>query len=236
MSAPSTLTGKVLLVLYGLLGCSATILFFNLFLERVITMLSLFIHWCHRVRSQHSQLEDNKENENKWKPSIPQVTLIVLVSVLLVACCAASVYSAMEGWTFFESLYFCFVAFSTVGFGDFVSGQQKEHEETRGYQVANCLLMLLGVCCTYSLFNAISAIIRLGLNWLLSCLDALYLCVKHFRFTRIFGLGQKRFHQHGSCYSNKGGLGCSKERGKCFYNGAKVVTVSGRNQDIEFLN
>ncbi|XP_045076864.1 uncharacterized protein LOC121568446 [Coregonus clupeaformis] len=38
MTAPSTTEGKVLLVIYGLLGCSATILFFNLFQDRVITI------------------------------------------------------------------------------------------------------------------------------------------------------------------------------------------------------
>ncbi|KAJ4935765.1 hypothetical protein JOQ06_017293 [Pogonophryne albipinna] len=92
VTAPITVTGKALLVLYGLLGCSATILFFNLFLER------------------HS------------------------------------------------------------GFGDFVSGQREHHEDTWAYQVANCLLMLLGVCCTYSLFNTISVIIKQGLDWMLRTL------------------------------------------------------------------
>uniref|UniRef100_A0A3B4A813 Potassium channel domain-containing protein n=1 Tax=Periophthalmus magnuspinnatus TaxID=409849 RepID=A0A3B4A813_9GOBI len=147
VSAPSTVTGKILLVFYGLLGCSATILFFNLFLERVITFLSVSLMWCCRGKSHHSSLQDrnHEDDENNWKPSILQVTLVLLVAVLLVACCAALVYSVMEGWSYMESLYFCFVAFSTVGFGDFVSGQREQHEETRGYQVANCLLMLLGI-------------------------------------------------------------------------------------------
>ncbi|XP_033833329.1 potassium channel subfamily K member 13 [Periophthalmus magnuspinnatus] len=181
VSAPSTVTGKILLVFYGLLGCSATILFFNLFLERVITFLSVSLMWCCRGKSHHSSLQDrnHEDDENNWKPSILQVTLVLLVAVLLVACCAALVYSVMEGWSYMESLYFCFVAFSTVGFGDFVSGQREQHEETRGYQVANCLLMLLGVCCTYSLFNAISVIIRQGLDWLLKCLDVMYHWIQH---------------------------------------------------------
>uniref|UniRef100_A0A3B4A973 Potassium channel domain-containing protein n=1 Tax=Periophthalmus magnuspinnatus TaxID=409849 RepID=A0A3B4A973_9GOBI len=176
VSAPSTVTGKILLVFYGLLGCSATILFFNLFLERVITFLSVSLMWY---------------DENNWKPSILQVTLVLLVAVLLVACCAALVYSVMEGWSYMESLYFCFVAFSTVGFGDFVSGQREQHEETRGYQVANCLLMLLGVCCTYSLFNAISVIIRQGLDWLLKCLDVMYHWVKYVKFRHFFRLSNR---------------------------------------------
>ncbi|XP_056298032.1 potassium channel subfamily K member 13 [Pseudoliparis swirei] len=169
VTAPSTGTGKVLLVFYGLLGCSATILFFNLFLERVITLLSSLIFRCRgrtaRIGPGGRASEGNKNEEPK--PSVYQVTLIFSVVALLVTCGAAALYSAMEGWTYTESLYFCFVAFSTVGFGDFVSGQREHHEHTWGYQVANCLLILLGVCCTYSLFNTISVIVKQWLNWVL---------------------------------------------------------------------
>ncbi|XP_073350951.1 potassium channel subfamily K member 13 [Pagrus major] len=184
VTAPSTVTGKVLLVFYGLLGCSATILFFNLFLERIITLMSLLMFRCHGRRTgcgEHEGRASEGDAKEEWKPSVYQVTLIVFVAVLLVACGAASLYSAMEGWTFLESLYFCFVAFSTVGFGDFVSGQREHHEDTWAYQVANCLLMLLGVCCTYSLFNAISVIIKQGLNWMLRTLDWMYSSICHYR-------------------------------------------------------
>lgn len=173
VTAPITVTGKALLVLYGLLGCSATILFFNLFLERVITMLSLLIFRCHRRRIKHSGLQGRTSEDDRnedWKPSVYQVTFILFVAVLLVACGAASLYSVMEGWTYTQSLYFCFVAFSTVGFGDFVSGQREHHEDTWAYQVANCLLMFLGVCCTYSLVNTISVIIKQGLDWMMRTL------------------------------------------------------------------
>ncbi|XP_034557495.1 potassium channel subfamily K member 13-like [Notolabrus celidotus] len=177
VTAPSTVTGKILLVFYGLLGCSAAILFFNLFLERVIKLLSLLIFWCQRWRKGPGRLDsrssDTISNE-EGNPSVYQVTLILFVAVLLVACGAASLYSVMEGWTYLESLYFCFVAFSTVGFGDFVSGQREHHADSQGYQVANCLMMLLGVCCTYSLFNAISVIIKQGLNWMLRTLAWMY--------------------------------------------------------------
>lgn len=32
----------------------------------------------------------------------------------------ATIYSAWEEWTFFESFYFVFISMSTIGFGDFV--------------------------------------------------------------------------------------------------------------------
>lgn len=177
MSAPSTVAGKILLVVYGLLGCSASILFFNLFLERVITLLTNILLCCRRngPAAQVQEKRDGPAEGNKpLKPSIYQLSLILFVVVMLVACAAASLYSAMEGWTYLESLYFCFVAFSTVGFGDLVSGQRAQHGESRAYQVANCLLMLLGVCCMYSLFNSIAVIIKQALSWLLRTLERLY--------------------------------------------------------------
>ncbi|XP_061828052.1 potassium channel subfamily K member 13 [Nerophis lumbriciformis] len=174
MTAPSTTAGKVLLVFYGLFGCSAAVLFFNLFLERVVTLLSLLLNRCHSNTFQHDRLEARVggvgPKKDEWKPSTYQVTLILFAAVMAVACSAASLYSAMEGWTYSESLYFCFVAFSTVGFGDFVSGQRKQHEEIRAYQVANCVLMLLGVCCTYSLFNTISTMVGQGLDCMMATL------------------------------------------------------------------
>ncbi|XP_029922240.1 potassium channel subfamily K member 13 [Myripristis murdjan] len=176
MTAPSSTLGKVLLVFYGLLGCSATILFFNLYMERVVTFLGFLMRWCHKRRSQHDawlhtggECRDNDEHGGKeeWKPSVFQVMLVLLAAVLVVACGAATLYSAMEGWSYLEALYFCFVAFSTVGFGDLVSCQKEHHEDSQGYKVANCLLMLLGVCCMYSLFNIISIVLKMGLGWML---------------------------------------------------------------------
>ncbi|XP_077421213.1 potassium channel, subfamily K, member 13 [Vanacampus margaritifer] len=177
VTAPSTIAGKVLLVFYGLFGCSAAMLFFNLFLERVDTLLSFILFWCHSRRIRHSRLETlgrRGGHKNEWKPPTYQVTVLLFVVVMVVACGAASLYSAMEGWTYLESLYFCFVAFSTVGFGDFVSVQRKQHEDIRAYQVANCVVMLLGVCCTYSLFNTVSVIIRQGLSCIMRTLARAY--------------------------------------------------------------
>ncbi|XP_057695375.1 potassium channel subfamily K member 13 [Corythoichthys intestinalis] len=177
VTAPSTIAGKVLLVFYGLFGCSATILFFNLFLERVLSLLSFLLFWRHSKRIRHSRLESGGRGDDckvDWKPPTYQISLVLFFTVIVVACGAALLYSAMEGWTYLESLYFCFVAFSTVGFGDFVSVQRKQHEVIRAYQVANCVVILLGVCCTYSLFNSVSVLMRQGLNCIMRKLARAY--------------------------------------------------------------
>ncbi|XP_028320841.1 potassium channel subfamily K member 13 [Gouania willdenowi] len=199
VTAPSTMTGKILLVFYGLFGCSATILFFNFFLERFITLLSFLTLWFHKRKNRKNG--SGEINVEERKPSVYQVTLILWCAVLLVACGAASLYSAMEGWTFLESLYFCFVAFSTVGFGDFVSSQREHHEEIWPYQMANCLLMLLGVCCTYSLFNATSVIMKQGLDWTLGTLGRIFNSIKQHRLEARPFFKRSSFESESSIFS-----------------------------------
>ncbi|KAL2096357.1 hypothetical protein ACEWY4_008505 [Coilia grayii] len=207
MTAPSTICGKIFLIPYGLLGCAATILFFNLFLERAITLISFAMYRCHRrgrsrsrardrapgggggreggvavvemegeVKGVKDEEEDEEEEKKKkdWRPSVYHVTLVLSALALLVAFAASGLYSAVEGWGYFEALYFCFVTFSTMGFGDLVSGQRDWYAGTWVYQVSNSLVILLGVCCTYSLFNITSVIVKQGLNWTLTQLLCLW--------------------------------------------------------------
>ncbi|XP_023824853.1 potassium channel subfamily K member 13-like [Salvelinus sp. IW2-2015] len=177
MNTPATIPGKIFLIFYGLIGCAATILFFNLFLERIITMLAYIMRWCHERRMRRSGLgavsgaEEPRSEEDSlegWKPSVYYVMLILGVASVLIACSASSLYCSMEDWSYMDSLYFCFVAFSTIGFGDLVSSQREHYEAQEAYRLGNCLFILMGVCCIYSLFNVISIIIKQTLNWILA--------------------------------------------------------------------
>ncbi|XP_048841907.1 potassium channel subfamily K member 13-like [Brienomyrus brachyistius] len=177
MTTPTTVGGKVFLIFYGLIGCAATILFFNLFLERLITVLAFVLKSCHeRQRRRRGVLphggrqtcpDGRGESLAGWKPSVYYVMLILCLAAVLVSCCASAMYSAVEGWGYFDSLYFCFVAFSTIGFGDLVSSQRASYENQAAYRLGNFLFILTGVCCIYSLFNVISIVIKQVLNWIL---------------------------------------------------------------------
>lgn len=175
MTTPATIAGKIFLIFYGLIGCAATILFFNLFLERIITMLAYIMRWCHerRLRCAGVGVESNREESSGeedslegWKPSVYYVMLILGVASVVIACSASTLYSSMENWSYVDSLYFCFVAFSTIGFGDLVSSQRQQYESQEAYRLGNCLFILMGVCCIYSLFNVISIIIKQTLTWI----------------------------------------------------------------------
>ncbi|KAI9545967.1 Potassium channel sub K member 13 [Dissostichus eleginoides] len=191
MTTPATIGGKVFLMFYGLLGCAATILFFNLFLERVITVIAVVLKSCHEHRHKKAALASNGQQVSEgnraggnggergedlagWKPSVYCVMFILGMAAIVVSCSASLMYSAAEGWDYLDSLYFCFVAFSTIGFGDMVSSQRAVYEghATVAYRLGNFFFILTGVCCIYSLFNVISIVIKQVLNWLLRRLDA----------------------------------------------------------------
>ncbi|KAI4887284.1 hypothetical protein NFI96_000128 [Prochilodus magdalenae] len=180
MTTPVTVAGKVFLIFYGLLGCAATILFFNLFLERIITLLAVVMKAFRLRRLRTSGLlppgicqDFAASSLPGWKPSVYHVMLILGLSAIVISCCASAMYTPVEGWAYLDSLYFCFVTFSTIGFGDLVSSQSEAYGYQGLYRLANFLFILTGVCCIYSLFNVISIVIKQVLNWMLGKMSCL---------------------------------------------------------------
>ncbi|XP_048218221.1 potassium channel subfamily K member 13 [Perognathus longimembris pacificus] len=181
MTTPATVGGKIFLIFYGLVGCASTILFFNLFLERLITVIAYIMRSCHQrqLRRRGALPQDSLKAPRKgeadslagWKPSVYYVMLILCSASVLISCGASALYTPMEGWSYFDSLYFCFVAFSTIGFGDLVSSQNAQYDNQGLYRFANFLFILMGVCCIYSLFNVISILIKQTVNWILRKID-----------------------------------------------------------------
>ncbi|KAF0304511.1 Potassium channel subfamily K member 12 [Amphibalanus amphitrite] len=180
-TAPHTLTGRLLLIAYGLFGCAGGILFFNLFLERFITLLSFVMRAFHGRRSAQqvmplepsrppSAASDASSRAHRWKPAVAWVLLYLLGCTALVLQLAALFYARGERWDYVKATYFSFVSFATIGFGDVVAGTQTK---TGWYSAANFLLTVAGVCCMYSLFNIVSIVIKQALHWLIRRLDAL---------------------------------------------------------------
>uniref|UniRef100_A0A7N8Y7L0 Potassium channel, subfamily K, member 12 like n=1 Tax=Mastacembelus armatus TaxID=205130 RepID=A0A7N8Y7L0_9TELE len=136
---------------------------------RIITMLAYIMRWCHErrlrcagvgVMSSREERSDEEDSLEGWKPSVYYVMLILGAASIVIACSASTLYSSMENWSYCGLPYFCFVAFSTIGFGDLVSSQRQHYESQEAYRLGNCLFILMGVCCIYSLFNVISIVIK----------------------------------------------------------------------------
>jgi len=72
-------------------------------------------------------------NLDQWKPSVYWVMLYLSVTSCIIACCAAALYTSLESWDYFDALYFAFVSFTTIGFGDFVSTQKPNYPHVHWY-------------------------------------------------------------------------------------------------------
>ncbi|MBN3320181.1 KCNKC protein, partial [Atractosteus spatula] len=205
MTTPATVAGKVFLIFYGLLGCAGTILFFNLFLERIITLLAVIMKAFHERQLRRSGLLPPTIRRGSafsdsgslagWKPSVYYVMMILGLSAIILSCCASAMYTPVEGWNYIDSLYYCFVTFSTIGFGDLVSSQNAAYENQGLYRFGNFVFILMGVCCIYSLFNVISIVIKQVLNWMLKKMDCL--CCRRCHKTNAF-LGRRNAITPGS--------------------------------------
>ncbi|XP_011300440.1 potassium channel subfamily K member 13 [Fopius arisanus] len=190
-TTPQTRAGRLAVIVYGFFGCSGGILFFNLFLERIITFLAWVLRTIHlrrlkkrlrqttlasrRVASRPSNprmyLPDILDEENEddmgldhWKPSVYWVMLYLTIFSCLVAGCGASLYALFEGWGYLDALYFCFISFATIGFGDYVSTEKDNYPYIHFYRIINFLVLVLGCCCIYSLLNVTSIVIKQMLN------------------------------------------------------------------------
>ncbi|KAM7299569.1 potassium channel subfamily K member 12 [Ixodes scapularis] len=206
MTTPTTWAGRALLVLYGFFGCSGAILFFNLFLERIITLLACLLKAIHERDLRRRGLLDRRDSQlsfddrlDDWKPSVYWVMLCLFLATAVLSASASALYARAEQWSYPEALYFCFIAFSTIGFGDLVPNQKAAYpnlvsvggnatdSEDRDldaddtallyfqvltwYRAANFVIMSVGCCCIYSLFNVTSIVIKQLLNWLIRRLD-----------------------------------------------------------------
>lgn len=70
---------------------------------------------------------DDDDDLADWKPSVYWVMVILFIASTIIACCAAALFHVQEKWSYLDSLYYCFVSFATIGFGDLVASQDNHY-------------------------------------------------------------------------------------------------------------
>lgn len=125
-----------------------------------------------RIQNSDNDIDKNTEELiAEWKPSIYSVMLCLFICVITIGFVAVPAYSILEDWSYVEAAYFCFVSFATIGFGDFVAAQNYHHNNF--YVLANIVILAIGCCFLYSVFNVISIVLKQILNWFIYRLKAI---------------------------------------------------------------
>lgn len=118
---------------YALAGIPLCIIMFQSVGERLNTFMSYGlkqIKKCFRLK----------------KTEVSQTDLIFVtmnLSTIIVAV-GALIFSHYEGWEYIDSLYYCFITLTTIGFGDYVALQKKDKVQTH-YYAFSLLFILFGL-------------------------------------------------------------------------------------------
>ncbi|CAH1397011.1 unnamed protein product [Nezara viridula] len=74
-----------------------------------------------------------------------EINLIFVVTTLssLTIAGGAAAFSRYEGWSYFDSVYYCFITLTTIGFGDMVALQKDDALDKKPEYVAFSLVFIL---------------------------------------------------------------------------------------------
>jgi hypothetical protein len=121
-AAPLTFYGKLFCIFYISLGVPLSILILGVLIERLDRFLFLkrlyTKRFRHRVYHQISSVTQRKANKKIYIHAL-LITIHLLVCVYIIPAYIFSNYIEMN-WSFLDSLYYCFISITTIGFGEFI--------------------------------------------------------------------------------------------------------------------
>ncbi len=82
------------------------------------------------------------EYDNPNDRHVPIVATIGVLTAYILA--GAVIFSITEGWNILDGAYFCFITFTTIGFGDFVPGKNTLETEKKGVAALCAIYLLVG--------------------------------------------------------------------------------------------
>ncbi|CAG9796175.1 unnamed protein product [Diatraea saccharalis] len=131
-STPATIGGKLFTMFYAIVGIPLGLIMFQSIGERVNRLSSVII-------------KSIKKAMNCQQTNASEVDLICVVTTLssLTIAGGAAAFSKFEGWNYFDSVYYCFITLTTIGFGDMVALQRDNALNRKPSYVMFALIFIL---------------------------------------------------------------------------------------------
>uniref|UniRef100_A0A915PUC5 Two pore potassium channel protein sup-9 n=1 Tax=Setaria digitata TaxID=48799 RepID=A0A915PUC5_9BILA len=130
-STPSTVGGKTFCMFYALAGIPLGLVMFQSIGERINTFAAMLLRACKRLAGKPAD--------------VTHLDLILVASgcgTFLIAS-GAYVFQSYEKWTYFDSLYYCFITLTTIGFGDYVALQKNSALQSSPEYVTFALIFIM---------------------------------------------------------------------------------------------
>ncbi|XP_017104507.1 two pore potassium channel protein sup-9 isoform X1 [Drosophila bipectinata] len=131
-STPSTVGGKLFTMCYAIVGIPLGLVMFQSIGERV-NRLSSYV-----IKAVRSSLRCKRTVASE----VDLICVVTTLSSLTIAGGAAA-FSRFEGWSYFDSVYYCFITLTTIGFGDMVALQRDNALNRKPEYVMFALIFIL---------------------------------------------------------------------------------------------
>ncbi|CAL4067542.1 unnamed protein product, partial [Meganyctiphanes norvegica] len=131
-STPNTVAGKIFTIFYAMIGIPLCIVLFHSIGERLNKVSSIVIRKIKKLLRFHDT-------------DATEINLIMVVTMLsgITITAGAAAFSHYEGWSYFDSMYYCVITLTTIGFGDMVALQKEQALETKPEYVVFTLVFIL---------------------------------------------------------------------------------------------
>ena len=133
-------------MIYAAVGIPLALTMFQAIGERLNTFLA---HMFRRVKKKFGM--KNTEVSN----TANMVVLFGLFCMVVTVCSGAFIFSHYEKWTYFQSLYYCFITVTTIGFGDYVALQDSQRFNDT-YVGISLLFIFFGLTIVGSVMNQLA--------------------------------------------------------------------------------
>ncbi|GAB1607466.1 potassium channel subfamily K member 16-like [Argonauta hians] len=150
--APVTDIGKVVVIIYALIGIPLTLIMLG--------------HIGDKLKNVANKI--NNLNLFSRKPIINKAAnmaiIIILGVTLLFVAPAIIFFKVEEDWSILDAIYFCFVTLSTIGFGDYVVGivekPMEDEASSNVYRIATYVWIVVGLAYIALIINYISSMLE----------------------------------------------------------------------------
>ena len=144
---PKTDAGRIVLIFYALIGIPLNLWTLKVMGDTITALLTGLI-------TKFEKKVLRRVEETRVKLKVVAAMAVINIAVLLLG---GVMYMVSENWTFIEGVYYCFIVYSTIGFGDLVpnEGHQLSSSNEIFMMFVRALNLIIGLSLLSSLLSSI---------------------------------------------------------------------------------
>ena len=109
-------------------------------------------------------IEEEEEEEDEERVTVPlTITMIIITFYVFIG---AALFNFFEGWSLIQAGYFCYITLATIGFGDFVPGQNTSDSLAGVKLLLGAVYALFGMAILAMCFDLMQEEIIAKFTWL----------------------------------------------------------------------